>query len=471
MTSSIYLIGDTSASPDDIPALLLESQLQTLILEAGNIALDVNDLNADGQTDDYVVITPQYTSTEILDLINDTVDGETRTALAYVNVAVTDHNRFYWDPAWIPNPIDSFNPDVGPIDEEAAEPWLIGNLGTATGPVFDENGQVSDGTFGYIVDYRDQGWQDIVIDQAIAYIEHGYNGIFLDDVGRYDETNLGISAAAEAMMRLVVRLEDEVSQATGLDADELNITINSDSFIVSNYFFADDAPDSFDLDLVADFISAVDGLVMENITADAVDFWGTANRWFNGNVSDPDGTLITVDQTALTAIETPQDWLTMTGIVDELMAQNVTLFLSPDAAYNTVLNAPIFGTAGNDALTGSDLAEAILGRGGADTIEGGAGDDIIYGGALGSTIHGGDGDDLIYGGPGDDLIFAGDGDDTIYGGGGNDTIIGGAGSDAIYGEAGNDLISGGAAGDLLSGGAGADAIYGGDLPDTFMFDF
>lgn len=224
------------------------------------------------------------------------------------------------------------------------------------------------------------------------------------------------------------------------------------------------------VDLVRNFITVVDGLVMEGITADNTDFWGTANTFFNGTVTDPNGAFIGIDETTLTAIETPTDWTTMIAIIDELFAQNVTLFLAPDQAYDTVLDAPIFGNVSDDTLVGTSRSEAIFGRGGADIIDGAAGDDIIYGGVLSSTIQGGDADDLIYGGPGDDLIFAGNGNDTIYGGGGNDTIIGGTGSDMIYGEAGDDLISGGASGDLLSGGNGNDTIYGGDLPDTFVFD-
>ncbi|MEP1961665.1 hypothetical protein [Tateyamaria sp.] len=471
MTSSIYLIGTPNEPAQDIVDQLAASSLNTLILEAGNLTETSVDLNGNGETDDFVVGDARYTTTQVDDLVSGPNGADERTVLAYVNAAVTDHNRFYWDNTWVPNPDDAGNPDAGPVDVSVAPPWLAMPLGTAGGPVFDAQGQVSDGTFGYIVDYRDDAWQRIVINQSIAYIEHGFNGIFLDDVGRYDETTLGQSEAAEEMMRLVVRVQNDVMAATGLSQDDLHITINSDSFIVSNYFFGEDAPDSFDLDLVRSFITAVDGLVMEGITADNTDFWGTANTFFNGTVTDPNGAFIGIDETALTAIETPTDWTTMMAIIDELLAQNVTLFLAPDQAYDTVLDAPIFGNVSDDTLVGTSRSEAIFGRGGADIIDGGDGDDIIYGGESGSTIHGGDGDDLIYGGPGDDLIFAGNGNDTIYGGGGNDTIIGGSGSDMIYGEAGDDLISGGASGDLLSGGNGNDIIYGGDLPDTFVFDF
>jgi len=431
MKSSVYLIGDTSAAQSDIFAQLSESRLQSLILEAGNITQDLGDVDEDGQTDDYVLTAPRFTQQHLYELTNQTVEGATRGVLAYVNVMVPDFNRYYWERDWITaaeeDPTDL---DYGTV-RDGAPGWLEMNLGIATGPEFGPNGEPGDGIFGFLVDYRDTDWQELVITQAIAYVEHGYTGIFLDDVGRYDETSLSISDAAAEMMRFVLRIQEGVTEATGLTANELTITINSDPYIINNYFFAADRPDSFDLELVSEFAEAVDGLVTENATSDPVPFWDVANKWFNG--TNPDGFQIGTDTTDLTAIETPKDWAPMMAIVDELIDQNVSLFLARGAAYNQVLNAPIFGTAEAETLTGTALAEAIFGGPGTTSIEAGAGDDIIYGAALGGAIRGGDGDDLIYGGPGDDLIFGGAGNDTIYGGGGNDTIIGGAGDDLLYG--------------------------------------
>ena len=59
------------------------------------------------------------------------------------------------------------------------------------------------------------------------------------------------------------------------------------------------------------------------------------------------------------------------------------------------------------------------------TIDGGAGDDTITGTNLADTIDGGAGNDTILGLGGDD---------TIRGGLGNDTILGGAGADTIFGD-------------------------------------
>ncbi|WP_340115568.1 calcium-binding protein, partial [Pelagibius sp. 7325] len=66
------------------------------------------------------------------------------------------------------------------------------------------------------------------------------------------------------------------------------------------------------------------------------------------------------------------------------------------------------GTAGNDAITGSEFSDTISGYAGNDTINGDEGSDIITGGG---------GDDVLYGGTGsgnDTFIYArGDGNDTI----------------------------------------------------------
>ncbi|MBK1839465.1 PD40 domain-containing protein [Azospirillum sp. YIM B02556] len=63
------------------------------------------------------------------------------------------------------------------------------------------------------------------------------------------------------------------------------------------------------------------------------------------------------------------------------------------------------------------------------TIWGTAGNDTLTGNAEDNTIGGGDGDDLLTGNSGRDLLMGGDGNDTLAGGGGNDWMQGGAGSD------------------------------------------
>lgn len=64
----------------------------------------------------------------------------------------------------------------------------------------------------------------------------------------------------------------------------------------------------------------------------------------------------------------------------------------------------IAGTAGDDVLTGTELAETIEGGDGNDRLSGLGGDDALYGGA---------GNDWLDGGPGDDALIGGDGNDML----------------------------------------------------------
>jgi dipeptidyl aminopeptidase/acylaminoacyl peptidase len=92
----------------------------------------------------------------------------------------------------------------------------------------------------------------------------------------------------------------------------------------------------------------------------------------------------------------------------------------------------IYGSDGNDALTGTTGADVICGLRGNDRIAG-------YGG--------------------DDVIIGGDGDDTIYGG---------AGSDRLFGSAGDDRLraSGDATADIVNGGPGRDVAVIDDRLDV-----
>lgn len=74
------------------------------------------------------------------------------------------------------------------------------------------------------------------------------------------------------------------------------------------------------------------------------------------------------------------------------------------------------GGAGNDVITGNDLANILLGNGGNDTINGAGGNDTIDGGAGIDILIGGAGDDIIYFDALDNLAL-------LDGGTGIDTLI------------------------------------------------
>ena len=100
----------------------------------------------------------------------------------------------------------------------------------------------------------------------------------------------------------------------------------------------------------------------------------------------------------------------------------------------------LFGSAGNDTITGNStlLADTILGGAGNDTIDTGAGADVINGGTGNDNITSGGGKDTITAGAGNDTIVAGDGADRIDAEGGLDNITTGLGNDTVVYDAAAD---------------------------------
>ena len=73
----------------------------------------------------------------------------------------------------------------------------------------------------------------------------------------------------------------------------------------------------------------------------------------------------------------------------------------------------IYGTNGNDTLTGTNARDEIIGRGGNDTLNGLSGNDELYGGAGNDILNGGAGNDELNGGSGADTFIYTAGRDTI----------------------------------------------------------
>jgi Ca2+-binding RTX toxin-like protein len=192
--------------------------------------------------------------------------------------------------------------------------------------------------------------------------------------------------------------------------------------------------------------------------------------------------------------------------------------------------ANIFGTSGNDNLTGTDLDDLIIGFAGYDTLSGGDGNDQIFGDSTADSLLGGNGNDFLYGGEDSDFLDGQRGIDTLIGGTGNDsyrvdsttdtiiesadggrdsvevvdasvsytlpdnvedltmsffgfinvtgnaldnTMSGNVNNNILNGGGGNDTLSGGARGnDTLIGGAGNDLLTssGDSGAEQFVFD-
>ena len=103
------------------------------------------------------------------------------------------------------------------------------------------------------------------------------------------------------------------------------------------------------------------------------------------------------------------------------------------------------GTAGNDALSGTDAADTLRGLAGQDQLTGGGGNDTLFGDAGRDVLRGQSGNDRLVGGADEDILIGGKGADTFVfeaGNTGRDVIRGADGAPAFEGI-------GGSAGDLI----------------------
>jgi len=86
--------------------------------------------------------------------------------------------------------------------------------------------------------------------------------------------------------------------------------------------------------------------------------------------------------------------------------------------------AKLYGSVGNDVLTGGSGADQLFGQTGNDTLLGRGGADVLFGGDENDTLTGGDADDQAFGQSGTDRMVWNPGDDTDLneGASGTDTV-------------------------------------------------
>lgn len=119
-----------------------------------------------------------------------------------------------------------------------------------------------------------------------------------------------------------------------------------------------------------------------------------------------------------------------------------------DALYGRGGNDLLNGQAGNDDLDGGPGADVFVGGDGTDAVSysGAAGVSVTLDGVADDGLPG-EGDNVgrdvedIFGTDGDDKLSGSRGSNTIDGGAGDDIIDGGGGSDELYGGDGDDIIT------------------------------
>ncbi|MCI4661398.1 MAG: heparin lyase I family protein [Neomegalonema sp.] len=224
-----------------------------------------------------------------------------KAVAGYVNLSVTDDARPYWDPAWT---VDGT--DTGALTA-AAPAWLVGATTNA---------------FGYVANYWDQSWQELVIAQAVDLVSRGYGAVFLDDVGGYWQSYVASGASdvtryASDMVALIKAVHDAVS-AVNPDAQ---VIVNGDPYLVWN----SGGPGSA---AFADFGASIDYMLLENL-------FGLTTGTRQDGAIDTALTYI-ADVAGLLALESSTDPSAIAGFAAEAQSLGIVASVAMSEAYDTL---------------------------------------------------------------------------------------------------------------------------------------
>ncbi|MDB5439631.1 MAG: family beta-propeller repeat protein [Caulobacteraceae bacterium] len=364
---------------------------------------------------------PDFTDAQIAAL-----EAQGRIIAGYVDAAVTDASRYYWDPRWT---VD--HTDTGALTASAPA-WLVGQ------PLIDFGGFNGTQPDARIVKYWDPDWRSMVIAQAVNLIDRGYNAVFLDDIGRYYDLGSTPSERQIPAQRMI-DLVAAVSEAIKHENPNAILIVNGDPYI---------GTDAGGGSWSQAFSNAIDGMVLENLSSDAVSY-AVANILPN----DPVFVLTSPPNAPATST---------------YFAQGLIPYASPTFDYSSLGAYQGPQTTGPDHILGGDGPNQLTGDSGDDILEGKGGDDRLDGGvgldtASYASARAGVHVSLL-------LTAA-----QATGAAGTDTLVsienltGSAFDDQLTGNGGANVLSGGAGVDVLTGGAGNDSLDGGADVDTAVF--
>ncbi len=392
----------------------------------------------EGDADNSQFIIPALTDSEVAML-----RAQGRTIVGYVDVAVTDANRFYWQDSWTTGGTHLRNDDdLNPINGSA--------------PAYLQNRPTN--AFGILVDFTNSAWQTLVINQAVALVQRGYSGVFLDDVAAYDDTISAADRMTPAGQAAIRALATQMAVFVA-NIKTAIVAVNPNAFLVVNsdpYLHTNVTNDAAGAQAATNYLAAVDAHLLENQDAVALDYAQTSLAGETRLILELDGS---------PAYSYAESW-----------ARGI-LYTAPNSDFNSLGTFAYPATAGNDTLTGGDAPNQIAGLGGSDVIDGGLGAD---------RLDGGGGDDFLYVDNMGDVIIEANG-------GGFDNVLARAsyvltagayveilstdnhaGTAAINltGNELNNIVLGNAAANTLDGGggAGADILAGFGGNDTYFVD-
>ncbi len=346
------------------------------------------------------------------------------TVAGYINASVTDDSRGYWDSTWTDD-----GTDTGTLTD-AAPDWLIDQPSNE---------------FGYIVDFTNSDWQDLVIEQAVDLVSSGFNGVFIDDFAQYivdGVTDLTANEAATEMMEFAVRINDAI---TAVDPDAVLVT-NGDPYVVTN------AVGGATSDASVSFLDALDGMLLESyygINLNLEEAIEQAKEYIG-----PSADLLALEFGGTTY----QNYLFEQQTEDD----GALAFYSSDASYSDFGEAAN-ATSGDDDLLGTSLDDRINAYAGDDIIDAGDGNDVVAGNAGADAMDGGEGNDYLNYNASSEGVSVDLSTGTGTGGDaegdtftGFERIIGSSYDDTLTGDENMNVFRGGAGADQLDGAGGID---------------
>lgn len=224
--------------------------------------------------------------------------------VAYVNVAVPDDGRPYWDAAWTDD-----GSDTGEVTA-AAPAWL--------------RDQPS-GEFGRVVDFTDPDWQAIVIDQAVELVQSGFDGVFLDDFAQYLTTGatlLSVSQQATAMMQFAIDIDQAIRQVN----PDAALIVNGSPFVVT------DAEGGATSQTSVQFLEALDGMLLES-------FFSLGSAEQAGAIQQAQNFILPF--TDVLALEAGGNSAENFAFESEARESGFVPFTAPDASYSSFGDQPV----------------------------------------------------------------------------------------------------------------------------------
>jgi serralysin len=201
-------------------------------------------------------------------------------------------------------------------------------------------------------------------------------------------------------------------------------------------------------------------ILVGNALGNTLDGWGGAD-WMEGGLGDD---AYWIDNGGDNVVEQAgQGFDTVASFVSYTLSANVEkLILLGSATYGAA-------GAGNNFLTGNDLANTLDGGAGADRMEGGLGDDAYWVDNAGDVVIEGIDAGFETIASFVDYTLPANVEQLVLLG----TAVRGTGSatgNILVGNAVGNILDGGGGGDILDGGAGADSLTGGTGDDSYWVD-